>query len=169
MMLPLSYRMLNLAGFVGTVLAMVFAILVLEKYVGLEPCPLCMIDRALVVMLGLIFLAAAAHNPGPLGQRIYACLGLLVAAAGIAVCARHIWLQNLPADEVPTCAPGLDYMLETLPMSETLQIIFTTSGECAKIDWTFLGITLPQQTLAVFAGFALIGLVQLFRKPANSL
>lgn len=166
-MSSLSYRMLNLAGVIGSVIAMLFAVVVLEKMVGLEPCPLCMIDRVLVVTLGLIFLVAALHNPGPLGQRLYALLGLVVSAAGIAVCARHIWLQNLPADEVPTCAPGLDYMLQTLPMSETLQIIFTTSGECAHIDWTLLGITLPEQTLAVFVGFAVLGLVQLFRKPAS--
>lgn len=163
MSLP-SYRQLNLIGFAGTVIAMLFAIVVLQKIVGLEPCPLCMIDRVLVTLLGCIFLVAAVHNPAPLGQRLYAALGLLISLAGIAVCARHIWLQNLPADLVPTCAPGLDYMLETLPMTETLQIIFTTSGECAHIDWTLLGFTLPEQTLAVFLTFLLLGLVQLVRK-----
>lgn len=167
-MLPFSYRAVNLLGLAGTVIAMLFAVVVLERMIGLEPCPLCMIDRVLVVTLGVIFLVAAVHNPGPLGQRLYAGLGLLVSAAGVGVCARHIWLQNLPADEIPTCAPGLDYMLETLPMTETLQIIFTTSGECAHIDWTLLGFTLPEQTLAVFVGFAVLGLVQMFRKPAKS-
>lgn len=164
-----SYRTLNLAGFIGTLVSMLFAVIVLEKHLGLEPCPLCMIDRVLVVALGLVFLIAAVHNPGSVGQRLYAVLGLLFSSAGIAVCARHIWLQNLPADEVPTCAPGLDYMLETLPMTDTLQIIFTTSGECAHIDWTLLGFTLPEQTLAVFIGFTVIGLIQLFRKSAKSL
>lgn len=168
-MFSLSYRTLNLAGLAGTIIAMLFAVVVLEKWVGLEPCPLCMIDRALVVILGVIFLVAALHNPGPLGQRLYNGAGLLVSAAGIAVCARHIWLQNLPPDQVPTCAPGLDYMLETLPMTETLQIIFSTSGECAKIDWSLLGFTLPEQTLAVFVGFAMLGLVQMFRKSPKSL
>ncbi len=168
MTLPFSYRTINLLGLAGTVIAMVFAVVVLEKIIGLEPCPLCMIDRVLVVTAGLIFLVAALHNPGLIGQRLYAFLGLLSSAAGIAVCARHIWLQNLPADLVPTCAPGLDYMLETLPMGETLQIIFTTSGECAHIDWTLLGFTLPEQTLAVFAGLAMVSVAQLLRSPAKS-
>lgn len=167
MTLP-SYRVLNLAGVAGAVLSMLFAIVVLEKIVGLEPCPLCMIDRVLVTALGLIFLVAALHNPGPLGQRIYALTGILVSLAGVGVCARHIWLQNLPADEVPTCAPGLDYMLETLPMTETLSVIFTTSGECAHIDWSLLGFTLPEQTLAVFAAFLLLGVAQLARKASNN-
>lgn len=163
----LSYRSLNLAGVAGSVMSMLFAVVVLQKMIGLEPCPLCMIDRVLVVALGLIFLVAALHNPGKIGQRIYAMVATLVSLAGVAVCLRHIWLQHLPADEVPTCAPGLDYMLQALPLSETLQIIFTTSGECAHIDWTLLGFTLPEQTLAVFAGFLLLSLLQMFRKPAN--
>ena len=144
MTLP-SPRAVNLVGFAGTVISMLFAIVVLEKMVGLEPCPLCMIDRVIVVVLGVLFLIAALHNPRALGQRLYAGLITLVSLTGVAVCARHIWLQNLPPEEVPTCAPGLDYMLEALPVSETLRLIFTTSGECAKIDWTFLGLTYPSK------------------------
>ena len=163
MTLP-SSRIVNLAGFAGTVIAMLFAIVVLENMMGLEPCPLCMIDRVLVVFLGALFLLAALHNPNALGHRLYGGLITLVSLAGVGVCLRHIWLQNLPPEEIPTCAPGLDYMLESLPLSETLRVIFTTSGECAAIDWTFLGMTLPQQTLLVFVGFLVLGLLQLVRR-----
>ncbi|CBL47170.1 Disulphide bond formation protein [gamma proteobacterium HdN1] len=165
MSLPLSYRTLNLAGVFGSVAAMLFAVVVLQIIAGLEPCPLCMIDRVLVIAIGIVFLVASVHNPRHIGQRIYAGVAFVPALLGIAVCLRHIWLQNLPSDEVPSCAPGLDYMLEVLPVTETLQIIFTTSGECARIDWTWLGFTLPQLTLAVFAGFALLSLAQIFRTP----
>ena len=155
-----SHRLLNLTGVALAIAAMLVAVVGLQYGLGLEPCPLCMVDRVLVVTLGVIFLAAALHNPGLTGQRVYAGLNLVVSGLGIAVCARHIWLQGLPPDAVPECAPGLDYMLEVLPVFETLRIILSTSGECAKIDWTFLGVTLPQWTLLLFVGFALLACLQ---------
>jgi disulfide bond formation protein DsbB len=171
-----SHRIVNLAGVILAITAMLVAVVGLQYGLGLEPCPLCMIDRVLVVSLGVLFLAAALHNPGLPGQRVYAMLNLVVAGTGVAVCARHIWLQGLPPDAVPECAPGLDYMLEVLPLFETLRIILSTSGECAKIDWTFLGITLPQWTLVLFLGFAVLAVLQFLggtrraghRPPASS-
>lgn len=163
MTLP-SPRIVNGLGLFGCIFANLFAIYYLGGHLGLEPCPLCIIDRIIVGTIGLIFLLALIHNPRSWGQRIYGGLGSLASALGVAVCARHIWLQNLPKDEIPACAPGLDYMLDTLPMMETLQIIFTTSGECADIQWSFLGLSIPEQTLLVFAGFLALNLVQLCRK-----
>ena len=117
-----------------------------------------------MITLGCIFFIAAIHNPGIVGQRIYGLLTTIVALSGVAVCWRHIWLQNLPEDLVPSCGPGLDYMMETLPIGETLEIIFTASGECADIQWGFMGLSIPEQTLLVFNGFLLLALVQVFRK-----
>jgi disulfide bond formation protein DsbB len=163
-----SHRLVNLAGAALAISAMLVAVVGLQWGLGLEPCPLCMIDRVLVVSLGLLFAAAALHNPGLVGQRVYATLNLVVAGLGIAVCARHIWLQGLPPDAVPECAPGLDYMLEVLPIFETLRIILSTSGECAKIDWTLLGITLPQWTLLLFVAFAGVAGLQWCRRRENA-
>jgi len=163
MTLPES-RIINGLGALGAAFAMLFALLFLQKYLELDPCPLCVVDRVLVISLGCIFFVAAAHNPGTIGQRIYGILAALVALTGVGVCWRHIWLQNLPEDLVPSCGPGLDYMMETLPISETLEIIFTASGECADIQWSFMGLSIPEQTLLVFNGFLLLALVQVFRK-----
>jgi len=143
---------------------MLFAVLFLQGYLGLDPCPLCVIDRVLVISIGSLFLLAVLHNPKRSGQRTYATLIALVAITGIGVCWRHIWLQNLPADLVPSCGPGLDYMLETLPIADTLKIIFTGSGECADTQWTFLGLSIPIQTLLVFSGFLVLSLTQWLRK-----
>ncbi len=166
MTLP-SHRLINLAGVIMAVVAMLVAVIGMQMMLGLEPCPLCMIDRVLVVSLGTVFLIAALHDPGLNGQRVYGTVNLLLALAGIGVCLRHIWLQSLPPEAVPACAPSLDYMLEALPMLDTLRVIFTTSGECATIDWTFLGLTLPQQTLLVFIGFAVLAIAQWMpRRPS---
>ena len=81
---------------------------------------------------------------------------------GIAVAGRHVWLQNLPEDQVPECGPGLDYMLEAFPLSETLSMVFTGSGECAEVQWTFLGLSIPGWTLLVFIGLTAFGLYMAF-------
>ncbi len=69
-------------------------------------------------------------------KRLYALLGSLSILWSVGVAARHVWLQNLPPDQVPSCGPGLDYWLETLPMKSVLQQVLNGSGECAAIDWT---------------------------------
>ena len=78
--------------------------------------------------------------------------------------ARHIWLQNLPPDKVPSCGPGLDYWVETLPLKSVFEQVLTGSGECAKVDWTFLGQSLPVWSLVFFAVLTLLSLWQLLRK-----
>lgn len=166
MTLP-SSRIINSLALCGCVFANLFAIFYLEGHLGLDPCPLCIIDRLIVGLIGMIFLLALIHNPRDWGQRVYGGLGSIASLLGVAVCVRHIWLQNLPPDDVPACAPGLDYMLDTLPMMETLKIVFTTSGECAEVHWTFLGLSIPEQTLLVFLGFLALNLVQLGRKTTR--
>ncbi|MCG8673380.1 MAG: disulfide bond formation protein B [Pseudomonadales bacterium] len=165
-MTTFNSRFINGLGVLLAVTSYLFAYLFLEIYLELEPCPLCMIDRVFVVAAGGFFLLALIHNPGIIGQRIYGGLASLMALAGILVCWRHIYLQNLPEALIPNCAPGLDYMMEVLPVFEMLTIIFNTSGECADTQWEFLGFTIPEQTLVVFNGFFALGLYQVFRPKA---
>lgn len=156
--------MVNGLGAMINVAAMLFAVLFLEKTLYLEPCPLCIIDRLIVAGMALIFLLAVLHNPARVGQRIYGFLAFSLAVTGMSVAGRHIWLQNLPADQVPECGATLDYMLETAPLLETLDFIFNGSGECAEVQWTFLGLTIPEQTLLLFTALAALSLVQVLRK-----
>lgn len=161
----LAPRMLNLLAFLAAVVAMAGA-LYLEHVKDLEPCPLCIFQRIAVIVAGLFFLAAFVHHPASWGQRIYAALAGSGALAGILVAGRHVWLQGLPADQVPACGPALDYMLDVFPMTDVLSMVFTGSGECAVIDWLFLGISLPMWSLLVFIGLAAVALFQLFRRHA---
>jgi disulfide bond formation protein DsbB len=138
----------------------------LDAVLGLEPCPLCMTQRVFVVASGLCVLLAFLHGPGPTGRRIYAALAGLFAMVGAGVAARHVWLQRLPEDQVPACGPGLEYMLENFPFTETLKLILMGDGNCADVVWTFAGLSIPEQALLLFAMLVIVNLWQLLRRGA---
>lgn len=144
-----SRRALNLIGFAVCAALLGFA-LYAQHGLGLEPCPLCIFQRIALMALGVVLLVAALHGPGPLGGRVYGVLAGLCALAGIAVAGRHVWLQSLPPERVPSCGPGLGYLFDTFPLGDALKMVFSGSGECAKIDWTFLGLSMPVWVLAWF-------------------
>jgi len=126
-----------------------------QFYGGLEPCPLCIFQRVAFIAVCLLCLAAALHAPAGCGGRAGWGLAVFVAAmTGTGISIRHIWLQSLPADQVPACGPGLDYLRDAFPLTEWLRLAFTGSGECAKIDWSFLGLSMPGWTLVWFLMFA---------------
>lgn len=150
-------RQANLAGFVACAGLMAYALFA-QYGLQLEPCPLCVFQRVAVIVLGLLFLVAALHDPGPVGRRVYGALQALVAAAGAGVAARHVWLQNLPADQVPACGPGLDFMMDAFGIGEVVRMVLSGSGECADISWSFLGLSMPAWVLVacvVLGGYAL--------------
>lgn len=156
-------RMLYLLGFLACVGMMGTALVYFQHILQLEPCPLCILQRVVVIGLAGVFLLAAVHNPRGWGARVYGALVIAVAAAGAGIAGRHVWLQSLPADQVPECGPGLDYMLEVFPLTETLQMVLHGSGECAEVLWRFLGLSIPGWTLVAFSGFLLYGLLILLR------
>jgi disulfide bond formation protein DsbB len=164
MLQSLSPRLVFFGLAAMAVIAMLFAQVYLEQILGLPPCPLCMAQRVFVVLWGVIALIAALHNPARMGRRIYATLCALAAMAGAAIAVRHVWIQHLPPDQVPACGPSLEYMLDTLPFSETLSMVLMGDGECAAIHWTFLGLSIPEQTLVMAAVVLAICLWQIFRK-----
>jgi protein dithiol:quinone oxidoreductase len=129
---------------------------------GLEPCPLCISQRIMVLAVALVFLTAFLHRTGPLGTRVYGVLGALVALGGASISGRHVWLQHLPAEEVPACGPGLEYMFKNFPLGETLRMMLTGTGDCAKVDWTLLGLSMPAWVLICFLGLAVFSLAQCF-------
>lgn len=163
MLHTLSARLVFLGLVLLAIVSMSFARFYLQAFLDLEACPLCMSQRAFVLLWGVFALVGALHNPGGWGRRVYASLCGLAAFAGAAIAARHVWLQHLPEDQVPACGPSLDYMLETLPFQETLSIVLMGDGNCADTAWTFLGFSIPEQTLALFCATILICLWQAVR------
>ena len=164
MLKTLSPRLVFAGLVLLAIVSMLFARVFLEEVLDLAACPLCMTQRVFVVLWGLFALLAVVHNPRGIGRRVYGGLCALAAIAGGAVAARHVWLQHLPADQVPACGPSLEYMLETLPFTETLSIVLMGDGNCAETLWTFLGFSIPEQTLALFTVTTLICLWQTFRR-----
>ncbi len=144
-------------------LGMMGVALVFQYVLGLEPCPLCTVARIQVIVLGLLFLVAWLQGPGTMGVRIYGVLTVLLAGSGIAISARHVWLQSLPEGQVPECGPGLEYLFSVLPLQEAVELILTGSGECHEVAWRFLGLSIPGWTLIAFALFAMFGFWQLTR------
>lgn len=152
MTLPGS-RLLNFAGALACAGMMAFA-LYSQHVLLMDPCPLCILQRVAVMGLGVVFLLAALHGPQKVAARVYASLAALFAAFGVAVAGWHVRLQNLPADEVPSCGPGLEYMVDNFPLKDVLGMILKGSGECAEVSWRFLGLTMPTWVLisVVFLG-----------------
>jgi disulfide bond formation protein DsbB len=134
-------------------LALLGFALYLQHYEQQDPCPLCILQRIAFLALAAVFLVAALHGPGKAGSAIYSGMLFIVAGVGAAIAARHVWLQHLPRQQVPECGPGLEYMLQKLPLSQALGKIFKGSGECAEVGWTFLGLSIAEWSLAWFALF----------------
>ncbi len=133
----------------------------------MQPCPLCISQRIAILITGIIFLIATLHNPSQKGIQRYAISGALAALVGASISARHVWIQNLPADEVPECSPGLSYIFENFPLTETLKLMLNGTGECAEVLWTFLGLSIPSWTFIAFIGLAGLSLFQLINKEKS--
>jgi disulfide bond formation protein DsbB len=130
----------------------------LQHVQGLEPCPLCLVQRGFFYAVGVICLAAVIHGPARVGMALYGVLAALLALGGAATASRQVWLQHLPADKVPQCGPDLFFMLENLPLSRALEKLVQGSGECAAVDWKFLGLSIAGWSLVWFAALALYAL-----------
>ena len=139
--------------------------LFMEHYMNLQPCPLCIFQRVAVISAGLIALTAALHNPGVTGQRVYGGLVMLASLAGAGLSIRHLYLQSLPEDEVPSCGPGLDYLLDVFPMTEVIEMVLKGDGSCAEVVWSFMGLSIPGWTLVGFIGLISLAGYQIFRSP----
>ena len=125
---------------------------------GLEPCPLCLVQRGVFYGVIAVSLLAALHGPGRVATVLWALLMFVVAAGGVAAAGRQVWLQHLPADKVPACGPDLFFMLENFPLVDTVQKLFRGTGECAVVDWTFLGLSIAEWSLGWFVAFCLYAL-----------
>lgn len=144
--------------------AMMMVALIMQYVFVMEPCPLCITQRVFVILAGITALIAGLHHPQKLGTRIYAVVGALFCIVGGGVSSRHVWLQSLPEDQVPTCGPGLSYMFDALPFQDAVALLFAGDGNCAETGWTFLGLTIPAWTLVCFIGLTCIFIWQFVRK-----
>lgn len=133
----------------------------LQTHLGLLPCPLCVVQRFIIGLLGLLFLLSSLYTAQEnFWRRFHSGLLVLMSLLGAAVAGRHVWLTMQPVGTVPTCGPSLDYMLQNLPWSQTYKMLLQGAGDGAKDTWQLLGYTLPQWTLLFFSLMALFGLIR---------
>jgi protein dithiol:quinone oxidoreductase len=141
-------RQANWLGFAACAGALAYAFYA-QYGLGLVPCHLCIFQRVTMGALAVAFLVAAlASGPGARGI----LSALLIAAGGLATIAtagRHVWIQMQPAGSVPACGADLAFMLDLFPLTDVILKVFRAGGECAAIDWSFLGLSMPAWVLLV--------------------
>ena len=157
-----SYRVGFFVGFLICAGLLGFALFA-EYHWGMFPCPLCIFQRVAFIVMALFFLLGALHAPRGSARWVYAGGTLLGALFGIAVAARHLWIQSLPADQIPSCGPPLDYLFSAFPFAKVLQLVFTGSGECAKVE-PILGLPMPAWSLLWFIALAVLAIVAARRR-----
>jgi len=137
-----------------------------DKVLGFEPCPLCIFQRVAFFALGIVGLLGALHNPKSRGGRaIYGVLALIAGGIGIYLAGHHVYLQHLPLDQAPACGPGLAYLMEAIPGKlDLIREVLKGSGECAQINWTWLGFSMPEWTLLCFVLLTIGAVVAAFKK-----
>jgi len=140
---------------------------------GMDPCPLCIFQRVAVFVLGIWFLLHGIHKPlaGSRWHLVYNIGGLVSVVIGGGIAARHAYLQTLPADLVPACGPSLGYLVDMLPFTEVLDVVLKGSGECAKVSWSMMGLSMPMWLFLFFIGCAGLLIWRIYRdvKPSRSI
>lgn len=159
----MSRRLLNAFGFLICAGLLGYAWYA-QAHLGLDPCPLCIFQRVGVAAIGMVFLVAALHGPRGWGARIYGALLLIAVALTIGVAARHVWIQHQPEGSVAACGATLDYMLDIFPLTDVIRKVLTGSGECAKVTWRFLTLSMPTWVLIAATGLGVLGGVANFTK-----
>ena len=155
---------MNGAGFAACAVLLAYA-LYAQFHLGLEPCPLCIFQRIGVALLGLLFLVAALHDPASGGGRyVYAALLGLAALATLGVAARHVYVQSLPPGSLPSCGAPLAVLLKFTPLWQVIRKVLTGSGECALVNWRFLGLGMPAWVLICSAALGTFGVMVNLRR-----
>ena len=146
-----------LLGFVAC-FGLVGLALAIQTHYQLNPCPLCISQRMVFMGLGVLFLIAAFIKPASILGKLFTLLQVLTALGGAGVAIRHRWLQAHLDTIIADCGVGFDYMFENFPLQKALKLVFRGTGDCASIDWTFLGLSIPQMALLAFISMAVYAL-----------
>jgi protein dithiol:quinone oxidoreductase len=143
------------------------AIFYFQDYLGLDPCPMCILSRYIFIAIGAVALVAAIHAPRGIGLRVYSSLIALLAIAGIGVSLRHSYLQHFPP-KIETCGSDLEFLLNAFPLSQALPKIFAGTGSCSAQQWKFLGLSIPEWAGVWFLLFAVLALWAAFLRDRRA-
>lgn len=158
----LTLRLTYFFAFLCVIMMFVLAFY-LEYWKGVAPCPLCILQRVVVAVLGVLFFLGSVLNLKKMGQFILGGFGFILSVTGYLLAARQVWIQHLPPNQTPDCGVSLEYMLHVLPLDQVAKKIFEGTAECSLVNWTFLDLSLAQWSLIWFAIFGAFTLWQTFR------
>ena len=159
-----SYRIINLVQALGSIALITIAVAYFENSLKLEPCYLCMIQRGIIIVIGIICILAAIHNPRQFGQRVYASLSIAMVIIGIYFSGKQLWLQSLPESQVPSCGIPVEQLFDNFSITEAVTMLLSGDGNCAEVQWQLMGFSMPGWVMVCFVGFGVIGAVQILRK-----
>ncbi len=152
-------RSVSFAGFVICCGLLIFAAY-LQTHLGLLPCPLCVVQRIIIVILGVIFLVNSLYVKTTIrGKKINSAILGSFSFLGVLVAARHVWLTLQPADALSTCT-SLEYMFKNLAVTQFLKVLFLGTDDCAKDTWRMLGLNIPEWTLIFFSAVTIFAIVR---------
>lgn len=162
--MPMRYFAIRLthlyAGMIGIVLLLASYYFQYVKL--LQPCPLCLVQR-LILMVMVLFFFISVFVKRKILIRILMTSLFIFSVGGIATAARKVMLEYTSPDRVTSCIPDLNYMLHHLPLQDTLSLLFQGSEGCAEIDWQFLSLSMSEWTLGFFVAFALLSIINSIR------
>ena len=159
-----SYRIVNLAQAVGSLVLISIAVAYFEHSLRLEPCYLCVMQRGVVIVIGVICVLAAVHNPSQFGQRVYSSLSITMAVIGIYFSGKQLWLQGLPESQVPSCGLPVKHLFDSFSITEVIAMLLSGDGNCAEVKWELMGLSMPGWVMVCFVVFCVLGAVQFLRK-----
>jgi len=162
----LNYRYLNgYAAFIA--LLLLIAAGYLQFALKLPPCPLCVMQRLVVMLLGLLFLAGAIYVPKKKPRKIFNGVIFAVAVFGMALAGRHSYLQLIPQGSTTSCGPGLNFIFQNLSLTEAVKALLLGTGDCGEVNWTFLALSIPEWTFIFMLLFAGVAFFQMTRKKTG--
>ena len=150
--MPLKVRIVFVLVAVACASMMAYGIYYLQEELGLEPCPMCILQRYALITIGVTALIAAIHGPRGWGVKVYSGIIILFSLLGGGVAVRHSFLQRFPP-KFESCGSSLDFIVGNFPLVQALPKIFAGTGSCSAIEWKFLGLTIPEWTLLWFVIF----------------
>lgn len=157
----LNLKSLSLTGFI-TCIALLASAYYFQFALDMEPCPLCIMQRVATLMVGLGCLAGFFLAQRPLGLLAASLWTFASSLFGFYLSQHHNWLQNLPADQVPSCGPSLEYMLDAFPIMEVITVLLRGNGNCAEVSWSFIGLSMPAWLMVFFVGFAVASVIGIY-------
>lgn len=138
----------------------------LQHVVGLDPCPMCIVQRYAMVLIAVLAIITLATGQKSI-QKLLIIMIAALSLGGAFVAARQSWLQWYPP-EIATCGRDIYGMIEAFPLQKVIPMVFRGSGDCTKVDWTFLGGSIANWSFLCFCGIAVLGVYLLLRRTPNA-